>query len=213
MNRRVAAMIQVAPNKRSASSSATSQKEKAPCSDGEDEVGKALTSIAQQLQGDLYDRSPPWKKQKSQSSSATSQPSQSEQPVHVDRFTLYRTNGTRKADTDVFSENPSYRVLHEKFLKAAGKVKPDLSAISQDGYPSEGSKYHGTGWCWPCRIYHTKKGCKNDQSCNRCHICLQHEDNARKSLIKRLLTSTGKQEGLLEEYAEIVIFGNAEDGS
>ena len=205
-------MIQVAPNKRSASSSATSQKEKAPCSDGEDEVGKVLTSIAQQLQGDLSDRSPPWKKQKSQSSSATSQPSQSEQPMHVDRFTLYGIDGRRKTDKQIFNENPSYRVIHEQFLRAAGKVKPDLSAISQDGYPSEGSKYHGTGWCWPCRIFHTK-GCKNGEKCNRCHICPQFEDNARKSLIKRLLTSPGCQEDLFEEYAEIMVFGNAEADS
>ena len=132
--------------------------------------------------------------------------------MHVDRFTLYGIDGRRKTDKQVFSENPSYRVLHEQFLEAAGKVKPDLSAISQDGYPSEGSKYHGTGWCWPCRIFHTK-GCKNGHKCNRCHICPQHEDNARESLIKGLLTSTEKEEDLFEEYAEIMVFGYADDGS
>ena len=45
--------------------------------------------------------------------------------------------------------------------------------------------------------------------CNRCHICPQHEDNARESLIKRLLTRPGCQEDLFEEYAETMVFGNA----
>ena len=212
MNRLVQAMNQVAPTKPSVSDSATSQKEKTSCSDGETAPRRSFRSISQQLQDELSDRPPPEKKQKGQSSSATSQPSQSEQPVHVDRFTLYRTNGTRKTFKEVFGENPSFHVLHEQFLRAAGKVKPDLSAISQEGYPSEGSKYHGTGWCWPCKIFHTN-GCKHGQNCNRCHICPQYEEYARESLIKRLLTSTGKQEDLFEEYAEIMVFGNAENGS
>ena len=204
-------MNQVAPTKPSVSDSATSQKEKTSCSDGETAPRRSFRSISQQFQDELSDRPPPEKKQKGQSSSATSPPSQSEQPVYVDRFTLYRTNGTRKTFQEVFGENPSFRVLHEQFLRAAGKVKPDLSAISQDGYPSEGSKYHATGWCWPCKIFHTH-GCKDGQNCNRCHICPQHEAYRRLSFINWLLTSTGKQEDLFEEYAEIMV-SSSDEGS
>ena len=201
-------MNQVAPNKRSASSSATSQKEKTPNSDGEDEVAKALTSMQKQFQDDLSHRPrlPPWKKQKSKTKSATSQSSQSEQSVQLDRFTLYRPDGKRKTREDLFEGSPDYLELNAQILRAAGRIKPDFSAISQEGYPSEGSMYHATGWCWPCNLLHNNN-CKSGQRCQKCHFCPWYEHVNRRYIMQRMLLESGEEREIFEGYAALVMEG------
>lgn len=53
--------------------------------------------------------------------------------------------------------------------------------------PSVGSADHGSGTCNPCAWYWKLDGCKNGQSCTRCHLCPKGELKARRKMKEKHL--------------------------
>jgi hypothetical protein len=197
-------MIRAAPLRRSASSSATSQKKTTATSQITDDAAQASAELAEAIEDDLYDRRPEKKMKRSGEPMETSAPSSSNANANVANSSfLYRPDGSKKTDKELFGDNPNYRELHESFLRASGLEKPSISATSQQNYPSMGSAFHSSGFCWPCRIYHGK-GCKNGAQCNRCHLCPKGEDNKLISALRRSMVADASVVDVYAEYAKLV---------
>lgn len=64
--------------------------------------------------------------------------------------------------------------------KATGELPEDPKDESVPDAPSKGSVLHASGQCQPCAWFWKPMGCRNDQNCQRCHLCPEGELKERK---------------------------------